>query len=82
MTVATQPPLLPSLSFTIAGKKKKKAIRSIFDNIKLLFPVVKNTAPAPIPPAPSSSLPVYTSPIRISGGGGGGTKGFNQVNMV
>ena len=81
VTVATQPPLLPSLSFTVAGKKKKRAIRSIFDNIKLLFPVVKNTAPAPIPPAPSSSLPVYTSPIRISGGGGG-TKGFNQVNLV
>ena len=64
----TPPPLLPTNPFTLKIKKKKK--RSIFDNIKLLFPVVKNTAPAPIPPPPSSSLPVYTSPVTASSGGG------------
>jgi hypothetical protein len=74
-----QPPLLPSLSFTLFGKKKKKAVKSIFDNIKLLYPVSSGTASAPIPPTPSSSLPCYTAPVKApsdpsvgwSGGGGG-----------
>lgn len=78
-------PLIPSLSFTIRGKHKKKAVKSIFDNIKLLFPVVQATAPAPIPPAPSSPLPVYTATVTAptSGGGAGSRFGISSlVNMV
>jgi hypothetical protein len=83
VTTPATPPLLPSLSFTIAGNKKKRAIKSIFDNVRLLFPVVRNTAPAPIPPAPSSPLPVYVAPVRATSGGGGGFRsGMTQVNAV
>jgi hypothetical protein len=79
-TTPVTPPLVPSISFTALNRNRRS--RSIFDNIRLLFPVVKNTAPAPIPPAPSSALPVYTAPIRASGGGGGFRTGMTQVNMV
>lgn len=67
------PPLVPSIPFTPPKLKKKK--RSIFDNIKLLFPVVNAPAPAPVPPTPPTTLPVYTAPVTatrtLSSGGGG-----------
>ena len=67
------PPLVPTIPFTPPSRNKKKK-RSIFDNIKLLFPVVNAPAPAPIPPTPSTPLPVYTAPVTatrtLSGGGG------------
>jgi hypothetical protein len=84
MAPARTSSLIPSITFSPPSTKKRK--RSLFDNIKLLFPVRQTTAPAPIPPAPSSPLPVYSAPIsapRVSGGGGGGFRtGFTQVNMV
>jgi hypothetical protein len=75
--------LIPSVIFgNIQGKNKKG--RSLFDNIKLLFPVRQTAAPAPIPAAPSSPLPVYTAPISAprSGGGGRGTSSMTRVNSV
>ena len=79
----TVPPMVPSIPFTPPKKKKKK---SIFDNIKLLFPVVNTPAPAPIPPAPPTTLPVYTAPVTatrtVSGGGGGFRSEFTRINMV
>jgi hypothetical protein len=77
--------LIPSVIFGNAVTTTRKKRRSLFDNIKLLFPVRNVVAPAPIPPAPSSPLPVYTAPIsapRTLSGGGGSRGGLSQVNMV
>jgi hypothetical protein len=74
--------LIPSVIFGNAVTTTRKKRRSLFDNIKLLFPVRNVVAPAPIPPAPSSPLPVYTAPISAprSGGGGGSRIGIS-VNL-
>jgi hypothetical protein len=69
VATVSQSPLIPSLSFTVP-KLTTTTTRSTFDSIRLLFPTLTVKTPAPIPPAPSSPLPVYTAPVTASSGGG------------
>jgi hypothetical protein len=67
-----QPPLIPSGSFITPPLRNSQL--SVFDQIALILTLTNRTTPAPIPPAPSSSLPVYTAPV-VAGGGGRTLKG-------
>jgi hypothetical protein len=54
--------IIPHLDFT---PRNRGFIGNIWDDIRLLFPVL--TPPrAPIPPAPSTTLPVYIEPVRAT----------------
>lgn len=64
----SQPPLIPADSYSIPITNF--GYLGIIDNINLVLPVFDVQLATPIPSTPSSQLPVYTTPVKVSVGGG------------
>lgn len=77
LTPPTQPPLIPTGSFVTAPLRNSQL--SVFDQISLILRLTNRVAPTPVPPAPSSSIPVYTAPVMAGRVGGSGIRNISKV---